>query len=65
MGRRATYDHRHTSHRNISMPPSRALAIRRAAAVQGLSSHTWIQQAISAGLCLFGVAEVEDSDADE
>jgi hypothetical protein len=60
MGRPKVYDHRHTSHRNISMPPSRALAIKRAAQSQGVSSHVLIQRFISAGLCVF--AEVEDND---
>ena len=62
MGRAKVYDHRHTSHRSISMPPTRAAAIRRAAASQGISSHVWIQKAISCGLTICAVAEVVSDD---
>jgi hypothetical protein len=59
-GRPITYDHRHTSHRVISMPPDRALAIKRAADSQGISGHVLIQRFITAGLYIF--AEVDNAD---
>ena len=61
MGRRKTYDLRNTSNRTISMYPSRAAAIRRAAVAQHISSHVWIQKAITAGLTMCAIAEVEDN----
>jgi hypothetical protein len=62
MGRRKTYDLRHTSNRTISMYPSRAAAIRRAAVAQNISSHVWIQKAITAGLTMCAIAEEVDGD---
>jgi hypothetical protein len=56
MGRPKTFDHRHTPHRVISMPPDRAAAIKRAADMQGVSSHVLIQRFISVGLTILGEA---------
>jgi hypothetical protein len=56
MGRRKTFDLRHTSNRTISMHPDRAAAIKRAAMAQGVSSHVLIQRFISVGLTILGEA---------
>jgi hypothetical protein len=65
MTRRNTYNHRSTPHTSIVMPYSRALAIKRAAQSQGVSSHVIIQRFISAGLVVFAeVDNGEDTDAE-
>ena len=63
-GRPIIYVHRRTSNRTISMHPSRAAAIKRAAMAQKVSSHVWIQKCITAGLTMCAIAEIEDDDAE-
>lgn len=60
-GRPKTFDHRHTSHRQISMPPERAEAIKRAAMAQGVSGHVLIQRFITAGLSVLAVLGEQES----